>query len=97
MAPWADGISFGPDRLITSSNGNVLYELDGQSALALYKQYLGEHAAGLPATALLFPLALRGKDGEDVGLVRAILAVDESEPIHDLRGRHAGRAALPAS
>lgn len=71
--------SFGPDRLITKSSGNVLYELDGQSALALYKRYLGEHAAGLPATGLLFPLALRGKDGEDVGLVRTILSVDEAE------------------
>lgn len=71
--------TFGPDRLITRSSGNVLYELDGQSALALYKQYLGEHAAGLPATGLLFPLALRGKDGEDVGLVRTILSVDEAE------------------
>lgn len=70
--------TFGPDRLITKSSGNVLYELDGQSALALYKQYLGEHATGLPATGLLFPLALRGKDGEDVGLVRTILAVDEA-------------------
>jgi hypothetical protein len=50
---------FGPERLITRSKGNVLYELDGQPALALYKRYLGEHAAGLPATGLLFPLSLR--------------------------------------
>src|SRR5690606_27853006 len=34
--------SFGPDRMITKSQGNVLYELDGQSALALYKKYLGD-------------------------------------------------------
>jgi hypothetical protein len=39
---------FGVEWSITRSKGNVLYELDGQSALALYKQYLGEHAAGLP-------------------------------------------------
>ena len=38
--------SFGPERLITRSTGNVLYELDGRSALGLYKQYLGEHAHG---------------------------------------------------
>lgn len=72
---------FGPSRLITRSEGNVLYELDGQSALALYKQYLGEHAAGLPATGLLFPLALRAEGesgGEADGLVRTILAVDEA-------------------
>ncbi len=35
---------FGPDRLITRSRGNVLYELDDRSALELYKKYLGEHS-----------------------------------------------------
>jgi hypothetical protein len=70
--------SFGPERLITRSNGNVLYELDGQSALALYKKYLGEHAAQLPASGLLFPLSLRTKAG-DTAVVRAILSIDEKE------------------
>ena len=67
---------FGPERMVTRSDGNVLYELDGQSALALYKRYLGEHAAGLPAAALLFPLAVQipGSEGE---LVRTILGIDE--------------------
>ena len=69
---------FGVDRLITKSQGNVLYELDGKSALALYKKYLGEHAAGLPATGLLFPLELRSKEGEH-GLIRTILAVNEAD------------------
>jgi hypothetical protein len=68
--------TFGPERLITRSQDNVLYELDGRSALELYKCYLGEHAAGLPATALLFPLALR-IEGENESLVRTILGVNE--------------------
>lgn len=68
---------FGPQRIITRSKGNVLYELDSQPALALYKKYLGEHAAGLPATGLLFPLAVRTEGGPD--LTRTILAVDEKE------------------
>lgn len=68
---------FGPWRRITKASGNVLHELDGQSALALYKSYLGEHAAGLPASALLFPLALDDGDG-GCGLVRTVLAVDEA-------------------
>ncbi len=67
---------FGPERLITKSRGNVLYELDGRPALELYKEYLGEHAAGLPATGLLFPLALRG---EGNSLVRTVLGIDEAE------------------
>ena len=69
--------SFGPQRIITRSRGNVLFELDGQPALGLYKKYLGEHAAGLPATGLLFPLAVRSGEGSD--LTRTILSVDEGE------------------
>ncbi len=70
--------TFGPERVVTKSDGNVLYELDGEPALALYKTYLGERAAGLPATALLFPLALRAEAAEDNTLVRTILSVDEA-------------------
>ncbi|MDP2783488.1 MAG: FIST C-terminal domain-containing protein [Sulfurimicrobium sp.] len=70
--------TFGPERLITRSSANVLYELDGQSALALYKTYLGEHAAGLPSTGLLFPLALRLEGGE-YSVVRTLLAVNEDD------------------
>ena len=70
--------SFGPERVITKSNGNVLYELDGKSALDLYKQYLGEHAAGLPATGLLFPLSLRSDNGQ-AGVVRTVLAINEKD------------------
>ena len=68
--------SFGSERLVTRSDGNVLYELDGRSALDLYKQYLGEHAAGLPATGLLFPLSIR-QGQEDTPVVRTILGVNE--------------------
>lgn len=69
---------FGPERVITRSKANVLYELDGTSALELYKRYLGEHALGLPATGLLFPLSLRSKKG-DTGVVRTILSINEEE------------------
>ena len=69
---------FGPERVVTRSDANVLYELDGKPALELYKRYLGELAAGLPASALLFPLAIRsGAEGEQ--LVRTVLAVDEHD------------------
>jgi hypothetical protein len=57
----------------------VLYELDGHPALTLYKRYLGERASGLPATALLFPLALRSGPHDPKVLVRTVLAVDERE------------------
>ncbi len=71
---------FGPERLITRSKGNVLYELDGSPALALYKEYLGEQAKDLPASGLLFPLELRikGEKGEEE-VTRTLLNIDEKE------------------
>jgi hypothetical protein len=69
---------FGPERRITRSQGNVLFELDGRSALDLYKEYLGKHADGLPASGLLFPLTLRQPDATET-VVRTILAVDEAD------------------
>ncbi|MBU6409202.1 MAG: FIST C-terminal domain-containing protein, partial [Verrucomicrobia bacterium] len=69
---------FGPEWLITRSKQNVLYEMNHRPALALYKQYLGRFARGLPASGLMFPLELRaGHDGERV--LRALLAVNEEE------------------
>jgi hypothetical protein len=69
---------FGPDRLVTRSRGNVLYELDGQSALALYRRYLGDQARALPASGLLFPLSIR-INGAAKGVVRTILAVNDAD------------------
>ena len=70
--------SFGVDREVTRSKGNILYELDGQPALNLYKRYLGAHAANLPSSAMLFPLSLRLKNSE-TALVRTVLSVNEAD------------------
>lgn len=69
---------FGIERRVTRSVGNVLYELDGRPALDLYKEYLGERASGLPATALLFPLSVRRDANDTTPLVRTVLAIDEA-------------------
>lgn len=70
--------SFGVERLVTKSQGNVLYELDGEPALDLYKSYLGEKSKELPASGLLFPLSMRNKDHE-TPVVRTILGINEEE------------------
>jgi hypothetical protein len=68
---------FGPRRRVTRSVGNVLYELDGEPALDLYRRYLGEEdSRGLPSTALLFPLRVYEPDRPDHNIVRTILGVD---------------------
>ncbi|MFM7194191.1 MAG: FIST signal transduction protein [Bacteroidota bacterium] len=69
---------FGPERVVTRSDRNILYELDDQSALELYKKYLGELSKELPGSALLFPLTMKLADSDEP-LVRTILSVDEKE------------------
>jgi hypothetical protein len=70
--------TFGPERLITKSKNNILYELDGKPALELYKLYLGKYANDLPASGLLFPLSIRSKDNHE-GIVRAMLKINEED------------------
>ena len=67
---------FGPERRVSRSAGSVLYELDGKPALQLYKEYLGDRAQGLPASALLFPLALRSSSEDPKRVVRTVLGID---------------------
>lgn len=70
--------AFGPERLVTAASGNVLHALDGRPALTLYKEYLGDRAAGLPSSALLFPLAVRASRDQTTSVVRTVLSVDEA-------------------
>ena len=69
----------GIQRLVTRSKNNILYELDSQPALALYKQYLGEKEKELPASGLLFPLELKMTHDSEDSKVRTILGIDEDE------------------
>lgn len=69
---------FGPERRITRSKDTTLYELDGKPALQLYKEYLGDRAAELPASAMLFPLAIRREDDARERIVRTILSIEEA-------------------
>jgi len=69
---------FGPERMITKSEQNVLYEIDHQNALELYKKYLGKYASELPGSALLFPLAIKTGNDETT-VVRTILTIDEEK------------------
>lgn len=68
--------AFGPERLVTRSRGNVLYEMDGCSALELYKLYLGDMAEDLPASGMSFPLNLRSRQGE-IPVIRTVLGLNE--------------------
>lgn len=69
---------FGLERTVTKSEANVLYEINGESALDLYKKYLGPDVENLPSSALLFPLAL-SIPGLSEPIVRTILSIDEEK------------------
>ena len=70
--------SFGADRIITKSSKNVLYELDNQPALDLYKKYLGEFAIDLPHSGMRFPLNIKENENADE-VIRTLLAIDEEK------------------
>lgn len=76
MGGW---VPFGPEREVTKSDGNVLYELCGHPALALYKKYLGDSADNLPGDALLYPLSIRSSLDSNDAVVRTILSVNEED------------------
>lgn len=78
--------TFGPARKVTRSDGNILYELDGEPALEVYKRYLGEHAKELPASGLLFPFSMLGRNHDEIGLIRTILGVNENDGSLTLAG-----------
>ena len=68
---------FGPIRKVTRSENNIMYELDGEPALAVYKKYLGDLAAKLPASGLMYPFALLKGNQDSSGIIRTILGIDE--------------------
>lgn len=75
----------GAVRTITRVDGAAILELDGRSALSVYREYLGERVSEMPASSVEFPIGVVGgalgtqrqSDGA-VKLVRAIFGVDEA-------------------
>ena len=70
---------FSPLMRVTRSHGNIVYAFDDYPALALYERYLGKDADGLPATGLLFPLALYNNHSQSTGLVRTLVDMDRDQ------------------
>lgn len=69
---------FGMEKRITKSKSNVLFEIENENVLELYKKYLGEQANNLPGSALLFPLSVV-IPGAGKPVVRTILSINENE------------------
>jgi hypothetical protein len=76
----------GIGKKVTRAQGHILYELDGEPALEVYRRFLGKHAERLPAVGVEYPLALMDgasmcahQDLEYPYLLRATMAVNPEE------------------
>ncbi len=75
FASFGGWIPFGPERKITKSKSNILFEIDDIPALDLYKKYLGDKAEELPQASLLYPLNVT-PEGKTDPVVRTILSIN---------------------
>lgn len=67
---------FGPERKITKSKDNIIFEIDNKPALDVYKNHLAHRVIGLPSASLSFPLNITC-EGKQKPVVRTILGHDE--------------------
>lgn len=72
---------FGAQRVVTRSDGNVVYEIDNKPALELYERYLGEYIKDLPASGLLFPLSIKTDESEKNEVIRVMMGINEDNSI----------------
>lgn len=67
---------FGPERFITKSTNNVLFELNNEPVLDFYKKYLEGLFDDMVEAIRIYPLGIKTENGED-RLIRAFLNYDE--------------------
>lgn len=69
---------FGPERFITKSEDNILYELDHIPIYDFYSKYLEGIVEDMKEAAKIYPFGLATASGED-RLIRAFLRFDENK------------------
>jgi hypothetical protein len=70
-------VSIGADKIITHSEGNVVYTIDDQPALDVYKDYLNVRDTDLPEIGVEYPLLIKKPDSRDI--LRAVINVDTAK------------------
>lgn len=68
-------VGLGKDLSITVSDGNIVYSIDEQPALEVYKKYLSVKDSDLPAIGVEYPLLIKRDDGSSA--LRAVMGVDK--------------------
>ncbi len=73
----------GLPKKVTRSSGNILFELNNEPALNVFKRFLGKHVEKLPAVGVEYPLGFYSRcgspSGEDHFILRASMAVNHDE------------------
>ncbi len=71
---WA---GLGADLTVTKSEGNIVYEIDKEPALEVYKKYLSVNDEDLPAIGIEYPLMIKRDD--DTTALRAVVGIDKEK------------------
>jgi hypothetical protein len=76
-------VPIGLSKQVTKARGKVVYELNGEPALNVFKRFLGRHAEKLPAIGVEYPLGFMktSRDGhqDHQYILRATMSVDRQE------------------
>lgn len=67
-------VGLGKDLTITAAESNIVYSIDNQPALEVYKSYLSVQDTDLPAIGVEYPLLIKRDD--DTYALRAVMGVD---------------------
>lgn len=70
-------VGLGKDLVITSSESNIVYSIDNEPALRVYKKYLSVEDTDLPAIGVEYPLLIK-RDEHHYSL-RAVMGVDREK------------------
>jgi len=68
-------VGLGKDLTVTSSESNIVYSIDHEPALDVYKKYLNVKDSDLPAIGVEYPLLIKRDDGSSA--LRAVMGVDK--------------------
>jgi len=69
-------VGIGSDKIVTKSNGNIVYTIDNEPALKVYKEHLSINDEDLPEIGVEYPLLVK-KDNREV--LRAVVGIDKEK------------------
>jgi len=72
---------FGATRIVTKSKKNIIYEIDNEPAIELYKKYLGDKIHDLPNSALRFPISVKENITDKNGTILVMMDINKDNSL----------------